>query len=88
MKPPLDETGGPWWQIESITFGWLRSPMVLTQHLRETGEHATPEQLALKHINHCLSGAMDPGRPGSVAWLIPRLDVETPQQHGRCHHCA
>jgi hypothetical protein len=87
VKPPL-EPGGPWWQIESITFGWLSSSLVLAQHVRETGEHATSEQLARKHINRCLSGAIDPGTSESVAWLIPRLNVETPEQHGRCEHCA
>src|SRR3954453_6802514 len=57
VKPPA-EPGGQWWQVESVTFGWLTSTLVLRQHERETGQRATPMGLALGHINRCISGAM------------------------------
>jgi hypothetical protein len=87
VKPP-DEPGGDWWQVESITFGWLASPFVLDQHFRETGQRVAAEELALSHINNCTSGALDSGKPGSVAQKIAALDVESPEQHGSCPLCA
>jgi hypothetical protein len=66
----------------------MSSPILLAQAARETGRLWTPEELALDQIKRCISGDLDPGQPGNVAWPIPRLDVETPEQHGRCHHCA
>jgi hypothetical protein len=87
VKPPA-EPGGRWWQIESITFGWLSSPIVLMQHFQETGKKATPHELALGHIERCISGGLDPGREGSVAWECEPCDVQTPEQHGRCELCA
>lgn len=87
VKPPA-EPDGSWWQVESITFGWLTSSLVLMQHFRETGRRSTPLEPALGHINRCISGEIDPGQPGSVAWPIEPCRVETPEQHGRCIHCA
>jgi hypothetical protein len=87
VKPP-DDPSGEWWQVESIAFGWLDSPLVLDQHFRETGKRATAGELALAHINKCVSRSLDPGKPGSVAWKIVALDVELPEEHGRCPLCA
>src|ERR1700730_12832113 len=66
VKPPA-EPGGDWWQVESITFGWLSSPFVLDQHFRETGQRVTAEELALAHINNCTTGVLDPGKPDNMA---------------------
>src|SRR3954454_12737522 len=44
VKPPA-EPGGQWVQVESITFGWLSSPLVLDQHFREEGQRVTPLEL-------------------------------------------
>src|SRR5262245_9526874 len=86
-KPPA-EPGGEWWQVESVTFGWLTSPLVLAQRFRETGRRWTPDEIALEHISDAISGKDDPGQPGSVAWEIDPLSIETPEQHGRCRLCA
>lgn len=87
VKPPAEE-GGEWWQVESITFGWLTSQVVLTQHWRETGKRATPYELSLAYVVNCTSGAMDPGKEGGVACPCQPCQIETPEQHGRCRHCA
>jgi hypothetical protein len=87
VKPPV-APDGEWWQVESVTFGWLSSPLVLRQHMRETGRRATPLELALGHITEAVSGQLDPGQPGSIAWRCDPCVIETPEQHGRCHHCA
>ena len=77
VKPPA-EPGGPWWQIESVTFGRFRnSPF---------GKSATEKARAC--IALYVSGAMDPGREGSVAWKCEPCRVETPAEHGTCMHCA
>jgi hypothetical protein len=76
VKPPTEE-GGPWYQVESVTFGWLRTDYKLTAY-----------QKAQRHIENAITGRLDPGQPGSVAWLIEPCRVETPEQHGRCGHCA
>jgi hypothetical protein len=87
VKLPRFE-GDIWYQVESVTFGWLSSPAVLMQHWRETGHRTTPEQLALGHISRAVSGECDPSRHGSVAWKIDPPSIETPEQHGRCPLCA
>lgn len=87
IKRPRFE-GDIWYQVESVTFGWLSSRCVLEQHTRETGRVATPEELALDYINKAIAGDLDPSRHGSVAWAIDAPDVETPEQHGRCPLCA
>jgi hypothetical protein len=87
VKPPA-EPDGQWWQVESVTFGWLTSPLVLRQHMQETGRRVTPLELSLEHINDAVSGRLDPGQPGSVAWKCDPCAIETPEPHGRCHHCA
>jgi hypothetical protein len=87
VKPPA-EPGGQWWQVESTTFGWLTSPLVINQHSAERGRFVTPSELSLEYITRAVSGEFDPGQPGSVAWPIEACRVETPEQHGRCGHCA
>jgi hypothetical protein len=74
---PAAEPGGQWWQVESITFGWIRNTLA-----------RTAQGQALDYINHAIEGKDDPDRPTSGAWRIPPCDVETPEQHGRCIHCA
>src|SRR5205807_9123739 len=69
VKPPA-EPGGQWWQVESVTFGWLSSESVLMLRWRETGRRWTPEEIALEHIRDAITGKDDPGRPNSVAWKI------------------
>jgi hypothetical protein len=77
VKPPA-EPGGPWWQIESVTFGWFQSePFGRTAKVK-----------ARECIELYVYGAMDPGQPRSVAWKCERSRVETPEQHGTCWHCA
>lgn len=87
VRPPA-QPDGQWWQVESVTFGWLSSDLVLRQHFRETGKRTTPMELALGHINNAISGKNDPEREGSVAWAIPPCHIETPEQHGCCYLCA
>jgi hypothetical protein len=87
VKPPA-EPDRQWYQIESITFGWLTSESVLLQHFRETGTRISALELSLKHINHCIFGELDPGAAGSVAWAIDPCRIEAPREHGRCRHCA
>jgi hypothetical protein len=76
VKPPATEDGH-WYQVESVTFGWLSGNYKLS---------------AVAQARHCIesaiAGRFDPGQLGSVAWPIDRCRVETPEQHGRCGHCA
>jgi hypothetical protein len=76
VKPPAEE-GGPWHQVESVTFGWFRSEY----------KHS-PVEKARICIEQAIAGRFDPGEEGSVAWPIEPCRVETPEQHGRCGHCA
>jgi hypothetical protein len=77
VKVPGPEWG--WWhQVESITFGWMRS----------TPFGETAEQKAVRLIREAIAGKMDPGEEDSVAWRIEPPTIETPEQHGRCRHCA
>ncbi len=55
VKPPATE-GGPWYQVESVTFGWLRTNYKRTA--LEQARHA---------IEAAVAGRLDPGQPGSVA---------------------
>jgi hypothetical protein len=87
VKPPA-EPDGQWWQVESVTFGWLTSSVVILQHMQEKGRRVTPLELSLEYVTKAVSGQFDPGQVGSVAWKIGALDAETPEQHGRCYHCA
>jgi hypothetical protein len=77
VKIPNPEWG-QWYQLESITFGWIRSVPF--------GE--TAEQKAVRYIRQAVAGEMDTGAEGNVAWMIPPPSIETPEQHGRCQHCA
>jgi hypothetical protein len=89
VKPPA-EPGGPWWQVESITSGWYLSTPRLgwpDRHCYESAEAAARER-ARETIAELISGARDPGPPDSVAWKCDPCDIETPEQHGRCPHCA
>src|SRR3954452_6168568 len=70
VKPPA-EPDGVWWQVESITFGWLSSTAVLMQAFRERGRRFTATELALDYINECVSGRNDDGEEGGVARPIP-----------------
>ena len=76
VKPPATQ-GDQWFQVESVTFGWLRGKYKLS---------------VIEQARHCIeaavAGKFDPGQPGSVAWPIDPCCVETPEQHGRCVHCA
>jgi hypothetical protein len=76
VKPPVAE-GDPWHQVESVTFGWLRADF----------KHSIEEK-ARMCIELAVAGRFDPGQPGSIAWPIEPCRVETPEQHGRCGHCA
>jgi hypothetical protein len=76
VKPPAEE-GSPWCQVESVTFGWLRSKYKLS----------AVEQ-AFQCIEAAIAGKLDPGQPGDIAWPIEPCRVETPEQHGRFGHCA
>jgi hypothetical protein len=77
VKRPDDESG-QWFQVESITFGWFTN----------TPFGKTAEQKAVDAIERIVSGESDPGMESSVAWPIPRPSIESPEQHGRCTHCA
>jgi hypothetical protein len=77
IKPPA-EPGGQWWQVESVTFGWMQN--------RPFGRPAVEQARDL--IEGLVAGAMDPDQAGNVAWKIDPPRVETPEQHGRCGHCA
>jgi hypothetical protein len=76
VKPPA-EAGGQWYQVESITFRWLRGDFT----------HTALEK-ARFIIEAAATGRLDPGQPGNVAWPIAPCRVETPEGHGRCGHCA
>lgn len=83
-----DPEWGRWYQLESITFGWLSSTMFLSQHRRETGRRETPYQIGAGYIRDAVAGKMDTGAEGNVAWPIDPVRYETPEQHGCCGHCA
>jgi hypothetical protein len=83
-----EEEGGQWYQVESVTFGWLTSTLVLMQHWQETGRRETPHQLGAGYIRNAVAGKCDPEAEGTVAWAIEPPRIETPEQHGRCAHCA
>jgi hypothetical protein len=89
VKPPA-EPGGEWWQIESVTFGWmLESPRGGWEHQADYGrDAAAARERACELIERYISGVMDPGTEGGVAWKCEPCDVESPEQHGRCHLCA
>jgi hypothetical protein len=76
-SPPPKE-GGEWWQVESITFGWITNNPFGT----------TAEQKAAGYIRDAVAGKFDDGVEGGVAMKCEPCDVETPEQHGRCQHCA
>jgi hypothetical protein len=76
VKPPTSDSG-PWFQVESVTFGWICSKYKLS----------IIEQ-ARNYIEAAVAGKYDPDQPGSVAWPIEPCRIETPKQHGRCAHCA
>jgi hypothetical protein len=79
VKPPA-EPGGEWWQLESITVSWL-----IYNCKPFSGD--TPMSRMLGYINETLAGDFDPA-PGRVAWKCEPCDMESPEQHGRCHLCA
>ena len=76
VKPPAEDRE-QWYQVESVTFGWLRPDYKLTAY-----------QKAQRYIQDAIEGRLDPDQPGSVAWKIDPCRVEAPDQHGRCCHCA
>jgi hypothetical protein len=77
VKPPA-ESDGRWWQIESVTFGWFTDDPF----------GKTAREKARNCIALYVSGAMDPGREQAVARACEPCRIETPEQHGRCGHCA
>jgi hypothetical protein len=87
VKIPTGE-GQPWWQVETVTFGWFTSPALLWQEFRETGRRWTPTGLALRYFHDALGGKFDPDRPDGVAWRIDPPHIEDPAAHGRCPLCA
>src|SRR5438105_1507426 len=76
VKPPA-EPDGPWWQVESVTFGWMRGNYKMSAYRK-----------AQIQIEEAIGGFLDHGQPGSVAWKCNPCHTQTPEEHGRCHHCA
>jgi len=84
VKRPAEE-GGHWFQVESVTFGWMRGRYKLSAV--EQAQRCIESAIAGR-FDPAIAGRFDPGEPGSVAWPIEPCRVETPEQHGRCGHCA
>lgn len=85
--PPEDVIGGKWRQVESVTFGWLLDqppggwPDRYNLDLALKGAQVA----ALGYITKAVAGRYDHVR---TARFIPPCQIETPEQHGRCRHCA
>ncbi|HEU5116140.1 MAG TPA: hypothetical protein VFT74_05625 [Isosphaeraceae bacterium] len=79
VKPP-GEPDGMWWQVESITFGWIQSGPF--------GE--TPMLKAERYIREAIEGRYDAPSPEGVAIKIDQPLIESPEQHREryCQHCA